>query len=124
MNEARTAEMLNMREQGMTFKEIAIAYNISKQRVHQIIGRENKSYFITIRKDCCVFDAIRNWMNENKISMAELTRRLYGNSGVGNQKLTKSRLSGKFELKKTFIDKILTITNLTYEEAFKRSDTE
>ena len=56
------------------------------------------------------------------VSTAELTRRIHGAMGGDFYSRTRKRLIGRSELTKKYIDKILSITNLTYEEAFKRSD--
>lgn len=118
----RNNQMVEMREKGMSYRELSKLFGVSHQRVQQIVGKHDGRYFRTITKENCVYDAIRNWLNENRISLAEFTRRMYCNTEPNNYYNTIGRLSGKVELTKTYIDKILSITNLTYEDAFKRSD--
>lgn len=120
--ENRKSQLIELRKKGATYRELSELFGISYQRVHQLIGKYDGRYFRTITKDICVYDAIRNWLNENRVSVAEVTRRMYGNTTHCNYERTKGRLNGTIELTKTYIDKILSITNLTYEEAFKRSD--
>jgi len=122
--ESRKSKLQKARDEGLTYDEISRRFGISKQRVHQIIGKSNTSLFRPITPKMCVYDGIRLWMNKNKISTAELVRRIYGRTGGEAYEMTRRRLTGINELTKTYIDKILSITNLTYEEAFKRSDTD
>ena len=120
----RKKQMETLLKNGMTYAEIGCRFGISRQRVSQLIGKGNKNYFRAIKCDRCVYVGVRKWLTDNKISVMELTRRLYGGNGSeGNYRRVKDRLNGSAELTKTYIDKILKITGLTYEEAFKRSDT-
>jgi len=122
--ESRKNKLLKARQKGMSYDDIGRLFGISRQRVHQIIGKQNKNLFRPITTTRCVYDGIRNWMNDNMVSMAELTRRIYGQINGTSYNLLRLRLMGEKAIPKTIIDKILCITNLTYEEAFKRSDTD
>ena len=111
----------SLRDKGFTYDEIGKQCGISKQRVQQIIGKESKGTFRALTADRCIYDGLRKWMNENHITVTELTRRLYGNTSPNNYHSTYVRLNGlKKDISKSFIDKVLAITNLTYEEAFKQ----
>lgn len=122
--ESRKEHLKELRTKGFTYDEIGQMCGVSRQRVQQIIGEECKGYFRPITKKKCIYSAIREWMNDNKISITEFTRRVYGNTAPANYERMKARLNGSRDLTKTYIDKILSITGLTYEEAFKRSDAE
>lgn len=115
----RKQQMIAMRKQGHTYEQIARAFNVSRQRVYQLIGVSNKSYFRPITEERCVYPGLRKWMNDNNISTVELTRRLYGSAAGSNQSYVSAWLKGSKTLYKQAIDRILTVTNLTYEEAFK-----
>lgn len=111
----------SLRDKGFTYDEIGKQCGISKQRVQQIIGKESKGTFRALTADRCIYDGIRLWMNANRITVTEMTRRLYGNTFPENYHRTRARLCGqKHDIGKSFIDKVLAITNLTYEEAFKQ----
>lgn len=119
----RKIKMLDMKKNGATFEEIGKAFNISKQRVAQIIGGQIKSHFKEISPDACVYPYLRKWMNDNKITKAELTRRLYGNTCPNNQRFVRGILRGSNRgVNKTIIDKWLTVTGLTYEKLFERDE--
>lgn len=120
--ENRKKQMQELRNKGFSYEEIGKIMGISHQRVHQIIGKGNKALFRPIKPTGCVFDGIRQWMNENQISISELVRIIYGNTCPENYNRIRSYLTARNDIRKTLIDKILSITNLTYEEAFKRSD--
>ena len=113
--------MFKLRSQGMTYQEIADVVGCSKSYVGSILSKSDKSKFRTITPKDCVYVGIRNWMNENKISKAELCRMIYGYvHPVSNNRLA-AIYKGHGCTKET-IDMILAATGLTYEEAFKTED--
>ena len=122
LRKQRKEDMKKLYESGMSLQEIADEMGISRQRVHQIIGKQNKSLFKPFTAKRCVYAGLRKWLNDNKVSTAELTRRLYGNTHGENYERTRLRLCGSKELNKTYIDKLLKITGLTYDEAFGSED--
>lgn len=121
-SEKRKEQMREMYAQGMNFTKIGEAFGISKQRVYQLIGGE-KPYFIKITEKHCVYEGLRNWMNENAISIAKLTRAVCGCYHPETRGTISNALKGANTSKHT-IDGILRVTGLTYEEAFGRGDVE
>ena len=120
--EQRKKDMRKLRESGVTYAEIANKYGISKQRVYQLIGGKDEKLFKPITTERCVYGGLRKWMNDNKVCVSELTRKIYGNYAPNSYERVKERLNGKCQFTKTYIDKILEITGLTYEEAFGGAD--
>ena len=114
--EERKKQMIRLYQGGMTYRQIAAEFGISHQRVVQIIGNSKENLFRAVSKKRCVYSGLRKWLNDNKVSVCELTRRLYGNACGENLNRTRGRLKGNVELTKTYIDKLLKITGLTYEE--------
>lgn len=112
-------EMLCMRNGGKNYSEIAQHFNISKQRVYQLIGNSNPSFFRHIQPTGCIYKGVRKWMNDNKVSVTEMTRRIYGNYNPCSYSAVRNRLCGLLDMNKKHIDKILQITGLTYEVAFE-----
>lgn len=113
-------EKMALREQGMTYREIAKELGISHQAVSQTLAKSKESQFKKLKPEKCVFVGLRNWMNENKVSIGELTR-LCGILPQPNSRIRFSHyLKGENEMRMGTIEKILEITGLTYEEGFKR----
>ena len=121
---ATIAEKRALREKGLTYKEIAKELGISRQAVAQVLSKEQKSYFRPWTADRCPYVGLRNWLNENQIVMAELLRRLGFAPESALHYRYRDYLSGRTELRKHTIDKLLEITGLTYEEAFRQEDEE
>ena len=119
--ENRKREMEKLYESGMTHAEIGREFGISRQRVFQLIGGKTRHHYRIITKELCVYDGLRDWLNENRVSIGELTRRIYGEAHAVARKRISDKLGGAI-ITKTYIDKILKVTGLTYEEAFRRSD--
>ena len=105
--------------EGFTYDEIGKKVGVSKQRVFQLIGKNNPNLFKPVTEKVCAFPALRNWMNSNKVNVSELTRRMYGQCAPASHSRVKAKINGTVEMKKSFIDKILTITQLSYEQIFK-----
>lgn len=113
-----------LRGKGLTYAEIAKELGISKQAVAQVLSKEQKSHFRPWTSDRCIYVGVRNWMNENQITMAELLRRFGFQPGSALHYRYRDYLSGQTELRKHTIDKLLEITGLAYEEAFRQEDEE
>lgn len=118
--EERKAYMIELHKSGMTYDEIGAIVGLSRQRVYQLIGGADKKLFRHIGADRCVYVGIRNWLNENKISINELTRRVYGCFHTENRNRLSSILRGYEAVTKCQIDKLLKATGLSYECAFER----
>ena len=104
---------------GLTYREIGEVAGISKQRVFQIIGNTDRTKFRDLTKEQCVFDGLRRYLNENRISIVALTRKIYGDCGGAKYSRLKDALkSSRGLITMTKINKILSVTGLTYEEAF------
>ncbi len=83
----KKAEIYRMeRNSGLTFREIADKYGVSKQFVHQMCSESTDSLFRGWLKERCIYVNLRNWMNDNKISKKELLQRLGLEALSGNYK--------------------------------------
>ena len=109
----------DMRADGMTYQEIAKACGCSRQNVSQTLARYRVSRFRAFTKDRCCWDGLREWLNDNRISLQELIRRRYGRNHTGSIADTiRRQLNGERPLKKTDIDFFRELTGLTYEQLF------
>lgn len=112
-------QMIEMHEIGRTYRQIGETFGVSRQRVFQMIGGGNNKHFRYINTNMCIFKGIRKYMNDNKISIMEITRLTYGDTNSGYYNRAKGRLNGTLDFTKKHIDKILEITGLAYEVAFE-----
>lgn len=122
-NKQRLEQMREMRKNGMTHQEIADEFGLSRQRVHQLIGNRSRGHFWYVTEDRCKYEGLRNWMNENEVGVTELTRRIYHNAHPNNQANISYKLRGN-QATIEFIERILDVTGLTYEEAFRKEKTD
>lgn len=115
-------EKLELREQGLSYTQIAEKLGVSPQAVRQALAKHNPKYFQFVTEKGCIYKGLREWMNENKVSRAELIRRM------GYEPLSETHtrfgnyLSGRSDFRKTNIDGILKVTGMTYEQAFGDPD--
>lgn len=108
-SEAELMEMFRLRIEGRSLQEIGGRFGITRERVRQILNKPHAGGIATR----CVYPAIRRYLETNVISQKDLAERI----GVSNSGLT-NVLLGKRQPNKRTIDKILSETGLTYEEAF------
>ena len=67
---AKFEEKVKLREQGMTYAQIADKLGISKQAVAQALSQYNPKQFRFIKETTCIYKGLREWMNKNKVSVA------------------------------------------------------
>lgn len=114
-----------LRAEGLTYREIAERYGCSEQNVSQVLSVENKKRFHYFSEKSVIYNGLREWLNENKVSVSELIRRKYGYhiGGEAHYYMT-ARLSGKTRLNMDDIEFFLRMTGKTYEELFHKPKTE
>lgn len=115
----RFYEMDKMKKEGKTYREIGEKFGLSKQRVYQILGKMDKRYFKGIKESVVAYKGIRDWLNENKIPFAEFCRLVYGCYHPAYYSRLMVYLNKTKPIKIDIINKILDITSLTFEQAFK-----
>lgn len=108
------------REKGLTYQQIADKYGVSKQVVGQACGKYQPSRFRFWNESSCIYPNVRKWLNENKVGCAELIRRLGWVCYSTNYTKVEGWLSGSFYPLKQNIDKLLSVTGLSYEKFFER----
>ena len=123
-NLEREQRMVEMRMNGATYLQIAEAFGITKQRVQQIVGKRRGNNFRPFTEERCVYPILREWLNDNKISLAELCRMCRGNASSSNLSELRVVLRGESKwVTKPTIDKLINATWLTYEKLFYEGET-
>lgn len=117
----KTAAYIADREKGMTLQQIADKNGVSKQYVAQVVGKQSPKGFRVITEEC-VYPNLRKWMNANKVSRAELCRRMGITSEPSNIARLRTYMNGRADPPKRTIDKMLQVTGMTYEVLFYRED--
>lgn len=116
-------EMLALRERGLSYQEIADIYHISKQRVYQIIGKENVRRF-NADIDKIVYKGIYEFMRDNpSISFSNLHRTISSHSTANAVKsfrrfLTNTTDKGVLTIRQ--IKRLMEFTGKSFEELFER----
>lgn len=105
----------SMRLDGYSFREIAEKLGVSIQAVQKAIPPvENR---VIKRTVTCIYPNIYAWMRKNDINIDKLS-----NLCSVSYMTIKRMLIGESETRKSTIDKILEVTGMTYEEAFKKAE--
>ena len=108
------------RAKGLTYKQIAEKYGVTKQNVAQCCGEHNPKHFRFWTDEMCVYPNVRNWLNKNKMTKAELLRRLGVKPHQQTHNVLRNYLLGITFPSKQKIDKLLSVTGLTYEQFFAK----
>lgn len=112
MTREQKVEAYSMLLDGHTMQEVGEKFGVSRQRIQMLfpaVGRcGGRNY---------VYPNITKWMIENRMSGAELAKLV----GVSASQVS-SWFRGLHDPRKCFIDRILAVTGMTYEEAFYEDD--
>lgn len=109
-------EYAELRAEGLTYREIADRCGCSLQNVNAMLAKRQESRFRPLGKDRVVYDGLRNWMNENHMTVSEMVRQFYGHSSTNRWKMD-AMLRGE-SLRKKDIDFFRNLTGMTYEQLF------
>lgn len=107
-------EACAMRMDGYTLQEIADKYGVSKEYVRLVTPRADRAHRKT-PVESCIYPGMAKYIHESRKSYAALGHEM----GVSGQNFFRW-MTGKVDMPKRFIDKILAHTGMTYEEAFGR----
>lgn len=113
-NKERAVEMFKMRLDGATYQEIADKYGVTKQYVHALLNTSPQSKAKNL--DYVVYKGLREWMQENHISILALHKIINPASSASGR--TKDKLIGKTSFKLRDIIRIVQESNLTFEQLF------
>lgn len=121
MTMADKSKMLEDRESGMKYVDIARKHGVSYQRVAFALSKYNPKRFSYVREDACIYPELRKWMNDNKVSRSELVRRMNYEVAAGNIEKLSDIMKGKINPKKDWIDALIAVTGMEYERLFAES---
>ena len=113
MTREEKIKVFEMRLDGYTLQRIANDMGVTRQRIYQILYERPRRGFKSI------YPLLNGWMNDNKETYVSLAPKLEMSKYTLSQKL-----QGEKELRKSEIDKLLSITGMTYEEAFALEEIE
>ena len=117
MPDIRKEQMEEMFRKGMTYAQIGKEFGLSRQRVYQIIGGSYRNNYHGIKPENCVYVELHNYLIANRMSISAFTRKAYGCYLPRYCKQISNAFKGK-DVPKSVVDKILSVTGLTYEQAF------
>lgn len=112
-------QMIDDREAGMTYQQIAEKHGVSHQYVSQVVSTYNPKNFRFITPKGCIYPNLRKWMNDNQISVAELLRRMYLEPVQGNVERLRNVMRGDANPRKDYIDRMIEATGMSYKKLFK-----
>lgn len=116
MTKEQKIEAYAMLLDGATYREVAKRFGVPPQTIHSVLpGCSSRS----ICNKKLLYPSIGRFLAENKMSITDFSKKI----GVPYSTARKNLRSGGNFGKET-IDKILSVTGLTYEEAFSTEQAE
>lgn len=115
----KAEEYARLRAEGKTYREIADMYGCSYQNICQHLAGSGAGHFRAFTGNRCVYAGLREWMNANECTTAELLRRMYGrNPPTATNTRWCKILKGTIDPRKQDIDNLIRVTGRTYEVLF------
>lgn len=111
MTNEQKAQAYLMLLNGATLKETAETFGVSRQRMQQLFPKA----FTRGPRIKCIYPNIKGWIYENCGTQQKFAELI----GVCH-KTSHDYLTNRRSPNKEIIDKILEVTGMTYEEAFKQ----
>lgn len=113
--------MYEMRLNGCTFTEIGKKFNVSRQRVEQIL-REKPRKKSQSNAEKCIYKGLAAYISSDGMTLWRLAE-LIGLSPRSTVAIC-NKITGKRKFNITEIKKILELTGLSFEECFCEKDVE
>lgn len=110
-------QMLQLRKEGLKYREIAELCGVSIQYVSTVCSISSPAYFKPVGEEC-IYPNLRDWMNKHKVSRMEFLRRMGLTLHASNYERLCGYITGKIYPRKPYIDKMLAVTGMTYETMF------
>ena len=114
MTKEEKLEAFAMLLDGHTLQTVGERFGISKQGVQQMLTVTNIRIDMAARS--CVYPNISRWMAQNGYGYMSIAKMC----DISPQTVQRTLSKGS-DCKKSFIDKILKVTGMTYEEAFDQT---
>ena len=115
-------QIIKDRKSGMTLQQIAEKHGTTKQYVSTITCQIGTGHFQRVTVKRCVYPNLRAWMNNHRVGVTELAGRVGISMEANNIETLRNVLRGRTQPKKNLIDKLLSLTGMTYEKMFAMED--
>lgn len=117
--EIRDERIVKMREEGATYEKVAHRFGMSKQRAYQIYRKVSKTRKRAFGKNRpkSVYVNLEDWAIKHQCSWLELASR----ANIKPEVFYRAFVHGEGRnTHQAIIDRLLSVTGLTYEKLFKR----
>lgn len=118
----KTLQIVADRKNGIPVRDIAKKYGVSDTYVYHVCTGEYGWYHRPLTEQDCVYPNLRDWFNQNGMSRGRFLRFLGYSYHSGNIHKLNNILKGVSYPRKDYIDNMMKVTGMTYEEMFFRGD--
>lgn len=117
LSDSDRLEAVRMRKDGMSYQEIADRFGVSRQAINDLFRDGKRADQKPKNTHLIKYIGIKKYLETNRISIGKFSKMC----GIDNTTMWRN-LIGKTDMLKRNIDKILKVTGMTYEEAFKEDE--
>lgn len=110
-------EASKMRKRGMSYQEIADRFGVSRQAINALFQDGKRADQKPKNTHLIKYIGIKKYLETNRISIGKFSNMCK----VDNTTMWRN-ITGQTDMLKRNIDKILCVTGMTYEEAFKEDE--
>ena len=116
-------EMINLRKHGLTYAQIGEEFGISRQRVHQLIGKERARKCDTNIEEIAYEGIYQLFVDDPEMTFTKLTKIMYGTIAAESASCEKVyrfvRKKANSRMTLDCINNLIRYIGKTYEEVFK-----
>lgn len=119
LSDSDRLEAVRMRKDGMSYQEIADRFGVSRQAINALFRDGKRADQKPKNTHLIKYIGIKKYLEKNRISIGKFSKMCR----VDNTTMWRN-ITGQTDMLKRNIDKILLVTGMTYEQAFKEDKKE
>lgn len=119
LSDSDRLEAVRMRKDGMSYQEIADRFGVSRQAINALFRDGKRTDQKQKNTHLIKYIGIKKYLETNRISIGKFSKMCR----VDNTTMWRN-ITGQTDMLKRNIDKILLVTGMTYEQAFKEDEKE
>ena len=117
---SKKEQIIQLEQECYSYSEIARIAGVSRQYVSQVFCKCGLDFpdFRKLSDKECIYAGLRKWWNENRMTYPKFIEAMGMCYHDANLYRLKRYFTGESNPRKDYIDKLIAVTGLTYEQLF------